>query len=864
MAVSMSEDDVAYTALLRQLLSDTSSTRNARVHSWIEHQYDFALSEADTTVNKDRDDVSLGCSRAPSPSPSSSLGAHRTFYSDRPDSPLLPRSSAECSSQGPESCPSYDALFFPVSSSPQTHAEDEVRDERERERALRFLVQEMSHWKMQSSPTTPRKNVDKPLPCPPPPSPATSTTQSTSSRVMRSRSSSTRISRLPSFTSTLESDQSQPQDIFTPPLPVSVIVHGEAQHELIPDLRSSDSFFLRRMDSFKMNEQDEQELSLLSPIHDDRDSGYPSPTLSNFSYAPSRETALTSPYASLPTSPASATFAPCLPENIALPASPDANAERFPEESLSSEDRGGDSSPKSPSDTAFPVSASTTVFPLSSSSTVFPVSPSTTIFPASAPDFTLSTSPSLTVDPATPSSSHFPLESKDCVNDFTAQSQRLRASTNSSGDLQSRWSVATTASLTPSPSDPAPSGTFLRSRTPSRGKKDKEVSKEVKTPRKRTRLISFISKLSPGRSESNATSTTGSPSADYDFANESDTDERVYKPSKTLGKKSSLASLRASFSLSRASFASQRPPVSSVAEIPPLPMSPTRTSFGASRMSFATDGVMGSGEPVPPVPTISLSRIPSRATLLDDTLPPIPQSASTVTSFRSVSQASLQTHTPPSASASQLSLLPSPSASHSASRLSLLLASSSSRNSLVSSAALEPPISIHPMPSSTPSRAKSIFKLSSRPKTPKVRAVATPSKLPLPRMGAVSSSSIPNGASLTASKIPPPPTKFTPPSKLASMLASQASSRLPHPISPNSPPTSKLPPPPSKMITPPPKIIVPTRMQILPQASPSVIEPKSPMSIDEPIALVSKLPLPSISSKASRTSTVRGFWRRAQ
>ncbi|KAG1744266.1 hypothetical protein EDB19DRAFT_531549 [Suillus lakei] len=482
MAASMSEDDVAYTALLRQLLSDNSTTRNARVHSWIEHH------------------TSFGCSRAPSPSPSSSLGAHRTFCSDRPDSPLLPRSSVECPS-GPDSCPSYDALFFPVSPSPQTFAEDEVREERERERALRFLVQEMSHWKMQSSSTTPRKNMDKPLPCPPPPSPATSTTQSTSSRVMRSRSSSMRISRLPSFTSTLSSDQSQPQDIFTPPLPVSVIVHGDSQHELISDLKRSDPNFLRRMESLSMKVRDEQELSLLSPIHDDRDSGYPSPTLSNFSYAASRETALTSPCTSFPASPASANFAPCSPENIALPASPDVERLRFPEAPLS-EDRGNDSFPASPSDAALPVSPSTTAFPVSPSSTAFLVSPNTTIFPASVPELASSTSPSFTVYPATPSSSHFPSDSKDCVNDDTAQSHRLRSSTNSSGDLQSRWSVATTASLTPLPSDPTstptPSGTFLRSRTPSRGKKDREVSKEVKTPRKRTRLISFISRTFPG------------------------------------------------------------------------------------------------------------------------------------------------------------------------------------------------------------------------------------------------------------------------------------------------------------------------------------------------------------------------------
>ncbi|KAG2108709.1 uncharacterized protein F5147DRAFT_773508 [Suillus discolor] len=844
MAASMSEDDVAYTALLRQLLSDNSTTRNARVHSWIEHQYDFALSESDTQVNED-DSASLGCSRAPSPSPSSSLGAHRTFCSDRPDSPLLPRSSVECST--PEPCPSYDALFFPISPSHQTLAEDEAREERERERALRFLVQEMSHWKMQSSSTPPRKNMDKPLPCPPPPSPATSTTQSTSSRVMRSRSSSMRISRLPSFTSTLSSDQSQPQDIFTPPLPVSVIVHGDTQHELISDFKRSDPIFLRRMESLNMKVQDEQELSLLSPVHDDRDSGYPSPTLSNFSYAHSRETALTSPCTSFPASPASATFTPCLPENIALPSSPDADC--FPE-APHSEDRGDDSFPRPPSDTALPVSPSTTAFSVSPSSTAFPVSPSTTVFPTCTPELSFSTSP-LTVTPS---------DSKDCVDDNTAQSQQLRSSTNSSsGDLQSRWSVATTASVTPLPSDPTPtpSGTFLRSRTPSRGKKDREGSKEVKTPRKRARLMSFISKLSPGRSDSNVTAST-----DYDY--ESDTDEKVIKSAKTIGKKSSLASLRASFSLSRASFASQRPPVSSLAEVPPLPLSPTRTSFGASRMSLAADGAMGNGEAVPPVPTISLSRIPSRATAVDDPLPPIPQSASTITSFRSASLVSLQAFTPPSGSASQLSLLASPTASHSTSRLSLLLASASSRNSVVSSAALDAPISIHPIPSSTPSRAKSIFKLSSRPKTPKVRAVATPSKLPLPRTVSVSSSSFLNGASPTVSKIPPPPTNFTPPSKLASMLASQSSSsRLPHPTSFNAPPTSILPPAPSK-IAPPPKIIVPTsRTPYISQASHSTMELKSPMSIDEPTALVSRLPLPS-AMKATRTSTVRGFWRRAQ
>jgi len=36
-----------------------------------------------------------------------------------------------------------------------------MQEERERERALHFLVQEMAQWKMQSSPATPHKSVEK-------------------------------------------------------------------------------------------------------------------------------------------------------------------------------------------------------------------------------------------------------------------------------------------------------------------------------------------------------------------------------------------------------------------------------------------------------------------------------------------------------------------------------------------------------------------------------------------------------------------------------------------------------------------------------------------------------------------------------
>ncbi|KAH7882457.1 hypothetical protein F5I97DRAFT_370725 [Phlebopus sp. FC_14] len=821
---SMTEDDAAYTALLTQLLSDSSSARNARVHSWIEHQYDFALSEQHPS------------SRSPSPSPSSSIGAHRTFDSDRPDSPLLPRSSADC--------PSYDALFFPLAS--DTLNEVDEREERERERALRFLVQEMAHWKLQSTPATPHRNTDKPLPAPPPPSPATSTAQSTSSRVLRSRSSSTRISRLPSFTSTLSSDQSQPQDVFAPPLPVSVIIHGEPHHELV--LRHDhhhhhhpDVYLHTRNDSFTHHSLHgkEQEIQFLSPVQDDRDSLFPSPTLSSFSCAYSRETSITTPNASFPASPASATFASraCLPENIALPASPEIDR-AFADADLTSTDRDANDFPLSPSCTALPLSPSSSVFPSSPSSASFPASPGMSALPACPSVTALPVSPSTTVFPPSPASSYFPPADTARLHNIPAQSQGLQAQ-RFDAHSQSRWSVATTASLAPSASE-TKSGSFLVPRTPSKDKKDKEL----KTPRKRTRFISLISRFSPGRSETSSAATTNtSPpdDAEYDSADESDigdTKEKE-KPRKAPSKKSSLASLRASFSLSRTSFAPQRPTLPSPSEeIPPLPTSPTRTSFNATRSPVADADV--SAQAIPPVPKVSSSRIPSRTNHTDTPLPPIPQSASTITSFHNASQGSLlQTPGATSASTSRVSLLPVVS-NHSASKISLF-PPPSKRTSLASAAGIEVPVSIHPMPSpaATPARAKSIFRIPAKPKTRTNVSGAqesgpTPSKLPVPSTAASPPAAV--------SKIPQTPSKFTPPAKLASVLAGQGprSSSNVAPVS--SPPASKLPTPPSRIVP-----------------SPKVVRP---MQVPEDASLVtSKLPLP-LSTKNARVGTVKGFWRR--
>ncbi|KAI6131423.1 hypothetical protein EDD16DRAFT_856442 [Pisolithus croceorrhizus] len=852
---NMSEDDAAYTQLLRQLLSDSSSTRNARVHSWIEHQYDFALSELNPSH-----------SRSPSPSPSSSLGAHRTFSVDRPDSPLLPRSSADSpSSPRLDACPSYDTLFFPQT---PPHSEEDQHEERERERALKFIVQEMAaHLKIQSAPSTPSKYTDKPLPAPPP-SPATSISQSTSPRALRSRSSSMRISRLPSFTSTLSSDQTSPQDVFVPPLPVSVIVHGESQHDLV--LRHEhaypDGYPPAKKDLYPHQEKDAH---LFAP-QDDKDSVFPSPTLSNFSCAFSRETSITTPNASFPASPASVTFgAGCLTENANFPASSDIEQPLSETQAASAEGDG----------TVCRLWLSQTALPSSPVTTVGPASPAAASFQSSITDLPVPCS-------------------------VPAQSTHLRAMM-SGVQSESRWSIATTVS-----SEAAKPSSFLSPRTPPKGKKSH--AKELKTPRHRTRFINFISRLSPGRNEPSATtSSVGSAVASFDEDVRNDSDEEGLqekcKPNKILNKKASLASLRLSFSLSRASFSGQRPSISSPnEEVPPLPMSPTRTSNSGEPCTGAlTEGMY----PAPPTRS-AIPRVPSRGNILESMLPPIPGSASTVTSFRNASQVSL-VHQPLSsaASASRTSLLPSPTIVSSsstsnnhlqngnASHTSLIPPPTSKRVSFqydTGSGADDtssvrpmnsPPPPVSPTNNSTPSRTKSIFRLTSKPKSVKVRSNAIPvpvpspasrSKLPVP--GAHSQSQdIRSSPNQVVSSGIPPPTKFTPPKKLASVLAGQAPSPprqpkianapatnapLRFPVS--SPPKSKLPLGPSKVASPPSKAARSMMSGIKVPVYP--VDAQGNMKVGAALVdnsiVASKLPLPASSQKAVRAGTVRGFWKR--
>ncbi|KIM54203.1 hypothetical protein SCLCIDRAFT_31312 [Scleroderma citrinum Foug A] len=277
-----------------------------------------------------------------------------------------------------------------------------------------------------------------------------------------------RIFRLPSFTSTLSSDQTQPQDIFTPPIPASVIIHSDSHPDLVfhQDNPYSDGYPFLKKDVY--HDQD----VCLHPLQDDKDSAFPSPTLSNFSCTYSRDTCITTPCGSFPASPASATFAmACLPENVALPSS--AEVER----------------------TFFSETASVSVKgePLLSSHTALPsraVSASS-ISPASS-------FPSLVVlPPATDDT------------DGPAQSQPLRAAL-AGIHSESHWSITTTASSAPSAAEP--------------GQESTTTKQSVKTPKQR-HFISLFSRFSPGRNDTSTASTTSIPSlADNHDLDDSDGD----------------------------------------------------------------------------------------------------------------------------------------------------------------------------------------------------------------------------------------------------------------------------------------------------------------------------------------------------
>ena len=106
-----------------------------------------------------------------------------------------------------------------------------------------------------------------------------------------------------SFTGTLSSDQIQPQDMFALPLRIFVIVVYDPLHQDLifhPDKLYPDRYPLAK-DIFICT-------TTGTRTSCSRMMAYPSPILSNFSCAYSRNTCITSPCGSYPASPASATF----------------------------------------------------------------------------------------------------------------------------------------------------------------------------------------------------------------------------------------------------------------------------------------------------------------------------------------------------------------------------------------------------------------------------------------------------------------------------------------------------------------------------------------------------------------------------
>jgi len=145
-------------------------------------------------------------------------------------------------------------------------------------------------------------------------------------------------------------------------------------------------------------------------------------------------------------------------------------------------------------------------------------------------------------------------------------------------------------------------------------------------------------------------------------------------------------------------------------------------------------------------------------------------------------------------------------------------------------------------------RSKSIFRLTAKPKS--IKAPMMPATkgtaATLSRLPSASHASLPS-PTVAQSRIPQAPTKFTPPAKLANVIATQSRQI---PTLANMGPgthTSKLPVLPARI---PPKI---------PRAIVTLEKP--PTEVVAPVPPSSRLPMPA-STKGTRVGTVRGFWKR--
>ena len=278
-------------------------------------------------------------------------------------------------------------------------------------------------------------------------------------------------------------------------------------------------------------------------------------------------------------------------------------------------------------------------------------------------------------------------------------------------------------------------------------------------------------------------------------------------------------------------------------------------------------------EPMSAVARPSIPRVPSRANLLEAALPPIAGSASTLMTFRNPSQVSLAHSSSPAASLSKVSLLPSPTMSaFSSNRSSItqqnngstscvsLLPPMSKRVSFQSNAgvAIEQPESIHPLDSSSrrkvpqrrvlPRAEQSQYLDSSKPKTPKVRAsgVSVPvHHAAQTKRSALSSHSTADLNIGTMASGIPSSTSFTPPAKLASVLAGEM------PTPPRQPNASKIGVS-HMLVSPPPK----SKLPMAPSRTVSSMPSKVPRSA----ATVGGIKVPVISHRWECKVRAYGTW----
>lgn len=110
------------------------SSRGKLVHSWVNHQYKFALDEAEAALEDDEVQDRVHLENV------------RTRMLDRDLQTLDEESEDDYLPEDDEDSPCYDSLFYKPPCSRQEKDASPVAEEEERQVALHFLLNEMRDW----------------------------------------------------------------------------------------------------------------------------------------------------------------------------------------------------------------------------------------------------------------------------------------------------------------------------------------------------------------------------------------------------------------------------------------------------------------------------------------------------------------------------------------------------------------------------------------------------------------------------------------------------------------------------------------------------------------------------------------------